>query len=130
MIEFHGWLTLRESPAEIDSGELPALVRKFEDTIAKEDFGFEIMQRYINGSCQLWISGNANHKGPDFDRLIEIINDISNSATGSYGLIYLWDDEDSVFNNEFQVFVIKRGIIRREKDHYLSPCVPIIEDKD
>ena len=46
-------------------------------------------------------------------------------------MFYMHDDEDRTgMENEFQVFVIARGKIRREKDPFLSPFIPAVEDAE
>ncbi|WP_392551928.1 Imm7 family immunity protein [Orbus wheelerorum] len=45
-----------------------------------------------------------------------------------YGLLHLKNDESDDAFNEFGFFVLARGKIRKEKDPFLSPCIPTIED--
>ena len=50
-------------------------------------------------------------------------------APGSYGLLYLHDDEDTNgFHNAFQVFVLSKGNFILCKDPFLSPYIPRVED--
>lgn len=51
-------------------------------------------------------------------------------AEGSYGLIYLYDDEAAGRENQFQVFSLSRGSVKEFSDFYLSPIVPTIEDAE
>ncbi|NOU92933.1 hypothetical protein GC093_06750 [Paenibacillus sp. LMG 31456] len=48
---------------------------------------------------------------------------------GSYGLLYTQDDEDVEDNNKFVVWKLTRGILTREKDSFLSPYIPVVEDE-
>ena len=56
---------------------------------------------------------------------------IGQIAKGSYGLIYLYNDEDTQGkNNIFQVFSMVRGKIYEKEDPFLSPIIPVLEDTD
>lgn len=55
---------------------------------------------------------------------------ISETATGSYGIIYIRDDEDSVHYNEFQIYIFKKGECHYKVDNNLSPCIPEVENGD
>jgi hypothetical protein len=131
MIEYHGWLTLRESPSEIDERGLRAIYEGLKQKLSDSAFFSVVIDlKYINGNCQLWISGNANHRSQEFEDVLALLEEIASKATGTYGLLYLWDDEDPQHYNSFQVFVIRRGTVIPECDTYLSPCVPTIEDSE
>ena len=51
-------------------------------------------------------------------------------AEGSYGLLYIWNDEDSRNYNSFIVHRLARGKVQILQDAMLSPVVPILEDED
>ena len=52
-------------------------------------------------------------------------------ADSSYGLIYLYNDEDiNGKQNQFQVFSLARGIVKENKDPFLSLIIPTIEDEE
>ncbi|WP_162240377.1 Imm7 family immunity protein [Nocardia arizonensis] len=62
--------------------------------------------------------------------VVDSFRRIAAVAPGSYGIMYIRDDEDySGSGNEFQVLVMRRGIITVAGDTLLSPCVPMIEDE-
>jgi hypothetical protein len=47
----------------------------------------------------------------------------------AYGLLYIYDDEDTTgLDNEFQVFRMVRGQVSMQKDPFLSPFMPTLED--
>lgn len=62
---------------------------------------------------------------------INIISKIGQIATGSYGLIYLYNDEDTHGKeNMFQVFSMVRGVVDEKRDPFLSPIIPTLENAD
>lgn len=129
MFELHSWLTIRETyknEDELDNNTFIESVKK----IILEFSNNEISLKTKNGICYIEFSIFSNRKTVEFDNLIILYHKIIHIAKGSYGIIYLWDDED--FNgkdNEFQLFIIKKGKMYEEKDRYLSPCIPIIESE-
>lgn len=61
--------------------------------------------------------------------MIEIFRWVSENLPGSYGLLYVHDDEDAEDNNRFVVWKLVRGILTRESDTFLSPFIPVVEDE-
>lgn len=62
---------------------------------------------------------------------MELYQNIGKIAEGSYGLIYLYNDEDmNGKENQFQAFSLARGIVKETTNPFLSPIIPTIEDKD
>lgn len=76
------------------------------------------------------VSRLTNHRAAEAAELFELSQRIAETAPGSYGLLYVHDDEsaDTSFGNEFEVWVLRRGQFARRRDEYLSPIVPTIED--
>jgi len=74
------------------------------------------------------VGGASNHKtNPWFDAL-ELFEWLAQNARGSYGLLHLEDNEDQEgFNNQFQVYVLKKGKLTKQNDPFLSPRIPEIE---
>ena len=83
--------------------------------------------RYVNGVP----FGNtllySNHRTAEVDNVIEAYKKVAETATGSYGAIYLRDDEDAEHYNDFQVYVFKKGTCTQRIDKDFSPCIPTIE---
>ena len=58
-----------------------------------------------------------------------MLKSIGKYAPGSYGILYVHNDEDiEGLSNEFQVWRLVRGNLEKQKDYYLSPCVPVIKN--
>ena len=74
-----------------------------------------------NGLVSFSIDVRHNHAGEPFYPL-EIFTWVAQHSSGSYGLLYVYDDEDSVNSNSFQVWVLKRGqLLKAPADPFLSP---------
>lgn len=127
MVELHGWLSVWETYDDEDThsqDELDAIAQKVKDIVSEN--GIEL--RYINGVPFVNTLMCSNHRTAEVDNIINAYTKISQTATGSYGVIYLRDDEDEEHYNEFQVYVFKNGTCTYKKDKELSPCIPLIED--
>jgi len=130
MYEFHGWVTIREGWNESQDDEV-LLARNVEEIrteakrLAVEGFGCKAEVGVANGLYRLTIHGFRNHPQPWVRDLFEAAGRI---AKGAYGLLYVHDDEDPDFNNEFQVWVMIRGKVERQRDQHLSPYMPMLEE--
>ncbi len=134
MFEYHGWATLREtfSNEENFNEKTEQIVISIKQKIDElgEDNGL-LDLRAFNGEYQLHLSGLLNHKGQRAKDLLKLYEFIAKSAIGSYGILYIHDDEDvNGQDNEFQVFVMARGSITKAKDVFLSPFIPTVEDSE
>ena len=74
------------------------------------------------------LAGLSNHRGSLEEGLINIFREIGEKAPGSYGLLYISDDENPEFDNEFRVGRLVRRKFELVKDYHLSPRIPTIED--
>ena len=133
MFEFHGWATIREASDE--SGEDELKLREIVEALTQHvsNMGWSTNKAelsYINGSVHLIVSGLTNHRATEASELFELYRNVARLAPGSYGLLYIHDDEnvDELAQNEFEVWVLRRGQLLRRKDEFLSPIVPTIED--
>jgi hypothetical protein len=84
--------------------------------------------RVVNGETQLWAAGAKNHATPVKQELLDLFTQIAHVAPGSYGVLYLHDDEDPAHCNAFEVYVLRRGALTMQADPFLSPFVPLVED--
>lgn len=131
MIELHGWVTVRETyKAAMDEEEqIDLIVQKIQDIIESLHW-FKPTIKVMNGEYFLEFTLYSNRKDSRSREVFELYSRIGELAPGSYGLIYLYDDEDvEGRENRFQVFSLARGIVEEREDTFLSPVIPMIEDR-
>lgn len=126
MLEFHGWITIHESIEEVDQGHLDEIVEELKQHIFNLNWNSHMLNIYAtNGEYHLSTGGLFNRKTTELLEVVNIYHLIAKKAPGSYGLLYIRDDEDTEgIDNEFQVYVLSRGQVSIEKDNFLSPFVP------
>ena len=129
MFEYHGWATLRLTPGseEVPDGLLERFAEQLRGAIA-ERFGtgsgiHEV--RAVNGEYHVLVDGSPNHRD---ERIFGLFPYIAARAPGSYGLLYVWDDDHPVHENAFRVWRLVRGRVEELSDALLSPCTPVLED--
>jgi hypothetical protein len=129
MIEYHGWAVIRESydekrEDEYKANEVISAIRDRIKTFGTNEF-YDL--RNLNGSFHLIIEAAHNHRN---DEIIEFFKWVANTSIGSYGLLYVHDDEDYEHGNEnkFKVLRMKKGQVDEIDDVYLSPYFPTVED--
>ncbi len=130
MIELHGWVTIRETYKvtfeEDNEGTFIEMIKKEIKNLS----WFKPQIKILNGEWFLEFTIFANRKNSQTEEVFKLYNRIGELAEGSYGLIYLYDDEDVGKENQFQVFSLSKGSIKEFRDSYLSPIVPTIEDAE
>lgn len=129
MIALYGWLSISETYENEDlypQETLENIMCQVKAIILHSQSAVEL--RYMNGTPFVSTAYVANHRAEDVDAIIETYKSIAKTASGSYGVIYLRDDEDKAHSNEFQKFVFKKGCCTLQKDTDFSPCIPTIED--
>ena len=128
MLEFHACVTIRETYKAIEEDNFGEIIKIIQKKIEELKWNKPEL-KFLNGEGYIEFSVFANRKTGEIDELFDFFNFIAELATGSYGLIYMLDDGNlNGKNNEFQVFSIFRGALHIEKDNYLSPFVPVVED--
>ncbi|WP_280316866.1 Imm7 family immunity protein [Nocardia wallacei] len=132
MFEYHGWITIQGSAGDESSAASEATVRAVEVELAELRVLPGLVDvRTVNGSAQLHLAGLSNHRGGQGELVLQTFRRISEVAPGSYGLLFVRDDEDAVGrDNEFQVLAMRRGSVTETRDQHLSPCIPVIEDEE
>ncbi|MDH3976766.1 MAG: immunity 7 family protein [Deltaproteobacteria bacterium] len=130
MIEYNGWVAINMSTYEDDLDELEEAVCKIRKKIDLIFFEGRILElKAINGTYTLVVAGSTNHKSQDVIDIFDLYQLIKEITPGSYGILYFRDDENlNGKDNEFSVWVLKRGVFVEEIDKHLSPCIPTIED--
>lgn len=134
MYELHGWLNVKATylykgaDPKIDEHTImrnaDELVKRF--TIEHPYTRLRIFHEKDKYILDVMIC--ADRRTDEVEAIIDLFGDIETVANGSYGIIYIRDDENADFPNEFEVFVFKRGKCLRSYDRFLSPCVPELED--
>lgn len=132
MIEINGWIMIRESYKEEDDDDelLTSIIKQIDIKINELSYSNEFyLSKPLNGSHHLSIMVNHNHRS-SAEHVIDFFKWIAEISVGSYGLLYVHDDEDLKRQNEnkFKVWVMKKGIVTEEDDIFLSPLIPTIED--
>ena len=124
MFECYGWVSVNE-----DGKTASNIISIIENTFDK-DIGLNThtIGRYMNGTYKASIMINNNHAG-NWNWVKNLYETIAGKSNFSYGIVFFNNDKDiNGFENEFQTWVLKRGVFAREKDHHLSPRNPTIED--
>lgn len=130
MIAYHGWAVIRESYDEggENADQLGEILRSISNRISTNDVANEFYDlRCLNGEMHLSIQAAHNHRS---DGIIHFFKWIAEIAVGSYGLLYVHDDEDLRPGNEnrFMVWRMKKGQVDEVEDRFLSPYFPTVED--
>lgn len=131
MVELHGWALLRESfTADDEDNNIELIVNCLSQEIKRLKLDENLLRiDYCNGEASVTATKFANHFSDDIKGIIDFFKRITLVAPGSYGLLYLHNDEDTNgFNNAFQVFVLSKGNFKLHQDPFLSPYIPAVED--
>lgn len=131
MFEFHGWAAIRYHTHDTDLNLQDNCWKNLEQYVARVNRPRIHLQRH-NGCDSLFITGQHNHRAGGA-YVFEVFQWIAANAPGSYGILYIRDDEDggrgADFSNEFRVWRLCRGAFTEEKDPFLSPIIPVVEDE-
>ncbi|MGN7360398.1 Imm7 family immunity protein [Paenibacillus sp. SAF-054] len=130
MYQYHGWAVVLESTGDEPSNEkeinIFESIKKFvEDLQPKVDV---LEMKAINGQYHLSMTGLLNHEPSSKFNPVEIMKNIGKVAPGSYGMLYVFNDEHPIYFNKFKVFVLARGSIEEKDDPFLSPFIPVVAD--
>ena len=127
MFEYHAWVTISEGTKEEDDNTalLTANIDSIKLAIKEYEHLGDIALFYANGSTYVRMDGGHNHYQ---SYVLSLFTEIGQIAVGSYGLLYIRDDESLVYANEFQVWRMTKGVVEKMKDPFLSPCQPTLEE--
>ena len=129
MVEMHGWITIKETFLANDDDNNTAIISDINNELMKFRYHNSIV-KWMNGEGYLQYSLYTNYWSDDCQELIDIYNYISRKAIGSYGLLYVMNDESKIENNSFVIYKLARGRIERVVDNLLSPFIPTVEDSN
>jgi hypothetical protein len=127
VFQYHGWVKLLSSAEAVDDEPPLRLeeIRALVDDLA----GYALMDlRPMNGEYYIHMGGFPNHRGTHGDLVIDLLGKVGPLAPGSYGLLYVYDDEDPRHSNAFRVFRLVRGLVTEHADTLLSPMIPTVGD--
>jgi hypothetical protein len=124
LFEFHGWAVLVRGEAGTGYESLLAEVKAKSEEICEYPEHFQIADAG-NEMKVLIAHGLRNHFRY---QIIELFECIAGLSSESYGLLYVHDDENSNYDNEFRVWRLARGRLEERSDPFLSPYVPTIEE--
>ncbi len=132
MYEYAGWFSISDDTYESNEERLAIAIGVIEEHLPTVQGTNELaILKSHNWATHLLIAGNHNHQRDTEDRIMEFLRVVAGVAPGSYGLLYVWDAEDpSGHDNEFRVWVMRRGELAERDDPFLSPCIPRIEDPE
>ncbi len=136
MYFFTMWMDLAESTFDGDLEKLSekgAVLRELVEsslTVKPIPCVFEINCRML-----LHCSCSHNHRGDAHDRLLRILEWITEHLPGTHGLVYWYDDEPGrtppeEFVDAYRVIVVAKGKIMHRFDPFLSPTMLNVEDRD
>lgn len=131
MYEYHGWITVQGSSGDESDSEHETAISSARTVVSDLSTMAGLADiRTVNGSTQVHIAGLFNHRSLRGEKVEAAFRQIGEVAPGSYGALYIRDDEAPGSTNEFQILAMRRGEVVRFADTYLSPCIPTIEDED
>ncbi|MFD9888581.1 immunity 7 family protein [Amycolatopsis sp. NPDC059027] len=129
MFEYHGWVTIQATASgDDDAALLERLVERVHRAVRDADMVDLVDLRWSAGMPMLHLGGLDKHGGTIGPRLLELFTRVGELAAGSYGLLHVWDDQDTEHDNEFRVFRMARGLVNERPDTHLSPVAPTVLD--
>ncbi|WP_211748064.1 Imm7 family immunity protein [Paenibacillus sp. Marseille-Q4541] len=130
MYQYHGWAVILESTGDEERNEREEIIietaKKYIEDLQPNVDVLDI--KAINGQYHLWMTGLWNREPSSKFNPVGIMENIGMIAPGSYGMLYVFNDEHSKHSNEFIVYVLARGSVKEKKDPFLSPLIPVVTD--
>lgn len=121
MIQINGWLEIiptyldEDVHTEIDE---KAIYSQVDDIIDNQEYSdLKIISK--NGVKVINFFLCTNHKTTEAEEMLKTFEKIAQVATGSYGLLHVWDEYDDEDN--FRVLVARKGVVEWIKDELFSP---------
>jgi hypothetical protein len=152
MLFAYGWAIVQSSRAayETASGDelehIDDLVKQADEAVYADleaflshyeppDLDWHLRRHMNNARGILTMSSSRNHRGLD-PTVLTVLAWLARNAPGSYGLVYLHDDEDAGeyalargrdgtdHTDAFRVWRLLQGIVEEFDDPFLSPIIP------
>ena len=130
MIQINGWLVIiptyldEDLHIEIDEESVYSQVESIIADLKYNDLKIVSM----NGIKTINMFMCTNHKTIEAEEILQTFENIAKVATGSYGLLYIWDEYEDEDN--FRVLVARKGVVEWKKDEYFSPNSIMIYDQN
>ena len=102
MVEIHGWITIRETYEATDEENFEMILKQVNDELEKLNYCNLNIKR-INGECFIELLSCTNHMSLDVMELLSFFEIVGKVAKGSYGLLYMHNNEDEDNYNSFMV---------------------------
>ena len=128
MIQINGWLVIiptyldEDLHIEIDEESVYSQVESIIADLKYNDLKIVSM----NGIKTINVFMCTNHKTIEAEEILQTFENIAKVATGSYGMLYVWDEYEDEDN--FRVLVARKGVVEWKKDEYFSPNSIMIYD--
>ena len=128
MIQINGWLVIiptylnEDLHVEID---VESIYSQVDSVIADLKYN-DLKIVSMNGIKTINVFMCTNHKTIEAEEILQTFENIAKVATGSYGLLYVWDEYEDEDN--FRVLVARKGVVEWKKDEYFSPNSIMIYD--
>ena len=129
MVEMHGWITLRETYRVADDEDMERVLDEIRKEIRRLVYP-ALQIKVCNGQDFIEFSLYTNHMSKAVRDLVAFFEKVGRAAEGSYGLLYIHNDEDDQGYNEFVVHRLARGRVTIFRDAFLSPLIPTVENED
>jgi hypothetical protein len=129
MFEFHGWIVIRivgwdDYNKRLEEAFLFALRAVGE---AQDGYSHFSATQNGNGLYMVQMHGLRNHRR---DNAMILFNKIADALPACYGVLYLYDPEDSENDVGFRIFRMAQGRVDEFEDKILSPRFPIIDQDE
>lgn len=130
MIQINGWLVIiptyldEDLHIEIDEESVYSQVDSIIADLKYNDLKIVSM----NGIKTINMFMCTNHKTIEAEEILQTFENIARVATGSYGLLYVWDEYEDEDN--FRVLVARKGVVEWKKDEFFSPNSIMIFDQN
>ena len=130
MIQINGWLVIiptyldEDLHVEIDEESIYSQVDSIIADLKYNDLKIVSM----NGIKTINVFMCTNHKTIEVEEILQTFENIAKVATGSYGLLHVWDEYEDEDN--FRILVARKGVVEWKKDEYFSPNSIMIYDQN
>jgi len=110
MVEYYGWLNLQQSLDGENESDILSISGAIKNRLKEISMSERISEfQAINGYFVLNISGITNHMSQDVLEVFDLYKFIASVAIGSYGLLYVKNEQETEDSAEFRVWRLAKG---------------------